>query len=203
MAFKKITPELKEVMETQNIIEANDFQKQILPKIKSGVDVYGIAKEGAGKTTAILIAVLNKLAFKANGDNPRVLIYVKDKASALELEELFNKWIRRSDLRVYSVVEEHHIYNQKDLIYAGMDIVIATPSRLSKLYFQNGINLNELQMIIIEDANFLNANNFLTDINRISESFKRMQHVVFATHYDTKLNRMKDFFMSRAHSIEG
>lgn len=203
MAFKKITPELKEVMETQNIIEANDFQKQILPKIKSGVDVYGIAKEGAGKTTAILIAVLNKLAFKAKGDNPRVLIYVKDKASALELEELFNKWIRRSDLRVYSVVEEHHIYNQKDLIYAGMDIVIATPSRLSKLYFQNGINLNELQMIVIEDANFLNTNNFLTDINRISESFKRMQHVVFATHYDTKLNRMKDFFMSRAHSIEG
>ncbi|MCT4582430.1 MAG: DEAD/DEAH box helicase [Flavobacteriales bacterium] len=201
MAFKKIIPALKEVMEAHSIIEANEFQKKIIPKIKSGADVFGIGAEGTGKTTALLIAILQKLKFKAQGDNPRVLIFVKDKEAALALEEHFKKWMNQTDLRVYSVVEEHHIYNQKDLIYAGMDVVIATPNRLSKLYFQNGINLNELQMIVVEDANFLNNTSFLTDINRISESFKRMQHVVFATHFDPKLEKMKALFMERAYTI--
>lgn len=203
MAFKKINSELLASMEVKGLVEANHFQKQIIPKIKSGVDVFGIAKEGEGKTTTLLITVLHKLGFKAKGDNPRVLIFVKDKKAALALEEKFNNWVRTTNVRVYSVVEEHHIYNQKDLIYAGMDIVIATPNRLSKLYFQNGINLNELQMIVVEDANFLNTSNLLTDINRISESFKKMQHIVFATHFDSKLERMKDVFMERAHVVEG
>lgn len=202
MAFKKINSDLLTSMEANGIVIANDFQKQVVPKIKSGVDVFGIAKDNEGKTTTLLISVLHKLGFEAKGDNPRVLIFVKDKEAALELEAKFNAWTRMTDVRVYSVVEEHHIYNQKDLIYAGMDIVIATPNRLSKLYFQNGINLNELQMIVVEDANFLNKTNFLTDINRISESFKRMQHVVFASHFDSKLEKMKGLFMERAHTVE-
>ena len=202
MSFKKILPSLKAIMLSQGIQEPTEFQNKVIPKIKSGANVFGVAKEKEGKTTALIISTLQKLENKSEGDNPRAIIFVKDKESALALEEEFKRWIKYTDLRVYSVVEEHHIYNQKDLIYIGTDIVIATPKRLNKLYFQNGINLNQLKLIAIEDANFLNGNNLLTDINRISESLSKLQHVVFATHFDTKLNRMKELFMENSITIQ-
>ena len=202
MLFKKITPALEEATNRLDIKELKPFQSKIIPKIKSGANVFGIAPDGSGKTLSMILSVIQKLKGKAEGDNPRAIIFVKDKEAALDLEEKFKSWLRYTDLRIYSVVEEHHIYNQKDLIYIGTDIVIATPKRLNKLYFQNGINLNQLELLIIEDANFLNSSNLLTDINRISESLKKLQHVVYATNFDTKTTRMKDFFMANSVTIE-
>lgn len=189
-------------MLSQGVQEPTEFQNKIIPKIKSGANIFGIAPKGEGKTTSLIISVLQKLGNEAEGDNPRAIIFVKDKDAALSLESEFKKWIKYTDLRTYSVVEEHHIYNQKDLIYIGTDIVIATPKRLNKLYFQNGINLNQLKLIAIEDANFLNGNNLLTDINRISESLNKLQHIVTASHFDVKLNRMKELFMQNAITVE-
>lgn len=202
MLFKKITPALEEATFRLDIKELTPFQTKIIPKVKSGANVYGIAPDGEGKTVSMILSVIQKLKGKAVGDNPRAIIFVKDKESALALEEKFKPWIRYTDLRTYSVVEEHHIYNQKDLIYIGTDIVIATPKRLNKLYFQNGINLNQLELLVIEDANFLNTTNLLTDISRISESLNKLQHVVYATHFDTKMNRMKELFMANSHTVK-
>ena len=81
----------------------------------------------------------------------------------------------------------------------GSDIVIATPKRLSKLYFLNGINLTQLQMMIIEDAEFVIKNNFHTTIDRISESLTKTQFLVFCRE---KNNRFDDLFMSRSQIIK-
>ncbi len=202
MSFKKLLPELKELMINKGIDEPTLFQKAVIPKVKSGANVFGISKVGEGKTTAMMISVFQKLGMKAEGDNPRAIIFVKDKDAALKLEEKFKAWTKYTDLRVYSVVEEHHIYNQKDMIYVGTDIVIATPKRLNKLYFQNGINLNQLQLLIIEDAEFLNGNSLLTDINRISESLNKLQHLVFASSMSPKLQKMKDLFMVNSVTVK-
>lgn len=202
MLFKKITPALDEASTRLNVTELTPFQKELIPKIKSGANIFGIAPDGAGKTTGLIIGIIEKLKGEPIGDNPRAIIFVKDKEAALALEEKFYPWIRYTDLRIYCVVEEHHIYNQKDLIYLGADIVIATPKRLNKLYFQNGINLNELEMLVIEDANFLNSANLLTEISRISESLTKLQHIVFATHFDPKISKMEELFMSISTTVE-
>ncbi len=202
MPFKKLTPSLLETLAKLNFEEPTPFQDKIIPKIKSGANVFGIAATDSGKTTALIISVLQKLKNIPEGDNPRAIVFVKDKNAALELEDKFKKFTKYSGIRTYSVVEEHHIYNQKDMIYIGTDIVIATPKRLNKLYFQNGINLNQLELIVIEDANFLNGKDLLTDINRVSESIKKLQHVVFATHFGTKVEQMKNLFMQNSITIK-
>jgi len=202
MPFKKLKPSLLETIANLELIEPTAFQEKIIPKIKSGVNVFGIAPDESGKTTALIISVLQKLKNTPEGDNPRAIIFVKDKESALKLEERFKKFTKYSGIRTYSVVEEHHIYNQKDLIYVGTDIVIATPKRLNKLYFQNGINLNQLELIVVEDANFLNGKDLLSDINRVSESIKKLQHVVFATHFGTKVEQMKKTFMNSSATVK-
>jgi superfamily II DNA/RNA helicase len=203
MSFKKLNPELKAVLAQQGIVEPTLLQKNIISKIKGGLDVYGIAADGKGKTTALIIGVLQRINYEAKGDNPRALIFVEDKEACLRLEEEFKKYLRFSEIRIALVYEERIINHQKDEIYAGADIVIATPKRLSKLYFLNGINLTELQMIVIEDAEFLNKGSFHTDIDRITESVEKSQRIVFAQTKDKKIARLDDLFMQRAQVVKG
>src|SRR5690606_28671703 len=113
------------------------FQREMLPKIKGGASIFGIAPEGAGKTNTIVIGTLQKLNCAAFENAPRALIFVKDKAAALALEAEFNKYTLRMDLRVYSVYEEHNIEAQRNEIFEGVDIVIATPKRLNKIFYLN------------------------------------------------------------------
>ena len=175
MTFKKLNPKLVEILAKQGVEAPNEFQDKVIPVIKGGKNLYAITADGGGKTTALIIGVLQRLKCAPFGDNPRALIFVKNKEACEKLYAEFEKYIKRTEIRVAMVYEERIINHQKDEIYAGCDIVIATPKRLSKLYFLNGINLTELMMIIVEDADFLKQGSFHTDIDRITESVERSQ----------------------------
>jgi len=202
MSFKKLLPIIKENLANNGIENPNAFQASILPKIKSGANLFGIGVKGCGKTSSIIISTIQKLDAKPFEDIPRAVIFVKDKQAALALEEKFTPFIKGTGLRIFSAFEEHQIMNQKDLIYDGVDIVIATPKRLSKLYFQCGVNLNQVKIVAIEDAEFL-AHNLLSDLNRISNSLSKCQYVVLAEKMTPKLEKLQDSFMSNAQLIKG
>ena len=202
MSFKKLKPLLKDILEHQNIHEATPFQKLAIPKIKSGANVWAVAPEGSGKTTTLILTTLQKLKDYEQHDNPRVIIFVKDKASALALEEKFEPYIKHMDLTSYCVYEEQLVQAQKDIIYEGVDIVIGTAKRINKLYLMNGINLNDMNTVIIEDANLLPRIDFAKDIVRISEAFEKCQYIVFSTEYDEKLKSLKNSFMFNGALIE-
>jgi len=202
MSFKKIPTQLEENLNSHQIIEPNAFQLKVLPKIKSGTNLFAIGPKDCGKTTALVISVISKLKAQAIDDNPRALIFVKDRKEAELLEAEFTKYTRFTNLRVYAAFEEHTLNLQKDKIYLGVDVVIATPKRLSKLYFLNGINLTQLQMFIVEDAEFLIRNNFHTTITRISESLKKCQHIIYASKFDSKISKLDHLFMENAQKIE-
>lgn len=202
MPFKKLNEVLLEKIATLGLEEPTPLQKVLIPKIKSGADIFAVGPKGAGKTEALVISVLQKIQMKATGDNPVALIYVKNKEAVLALAERFKKYTEFSEMRIRTVFEEQNVSQQKDEVYRGADVVITTPKRMSKLYFLNGINLMELKMIIVEDAEFLVGTSFHTHIDRISESIQKCQHIVFAEKYDSKLERLRDLFMENAHVIQ-
>ena len=202
MPFKKLNELLLEKIATLGLEEPTALQKVLIPKIKSGANVFAIGPQGSGKTEALVISVLQKLQMKSERDNPIALIFAKDKNAVLALAERFKKYTEFSELRIRTVFEEQRVSQQKDEVYLGADVVITTPKRLSKLYFLNGINLMELQMIIVEDAEFLVGTSFHTHIDRISESIEKCQHVVFAQKYDSKLERLRDLFMRNAQIVQ-
>lgn len=202
MAFKKIQEQLKEALEQRGIKEPLPFQKAILPKIKGGGSVFGIAPDGAGKTTSIIISTLQKLNCAAFEEAPRALIFVKDKEAALELQSEFERFIGRMDLRIYPVYEEHNIEVQRNEIFEGVDIDIATPKRLSKIFYLNGINLVKLKLFIVDDAEFLSKPGPFSEVIRIPESLDRCQYVIFSTKFDGRMERMQKLFMANAQMIE-
>jgi len=202
MPFKKLIEPLKEAINRNGFEEPLPFQKLILSKIKGGANVFGIGPVGCGKTTTLIISVIQKLKGKALEDAPRVLIFVKDKQSALNLELEFNKYKKGTDLRVYCAYDEHDIDTQRDEIYNGIDIVIATPKRLNKLFYLNGINLNKLQLYIVEDAEFLFRNNNFGEVSRIPESINKCQYVIFSTNFDARFERWQNSFMFNSQIVK-
>jgi superfamily II DNA/RNA helicase len=201
MFFKKILPQLNKNLESKNIIEPNEFQKLVIPKIKAGTNINILADKGAGKTTVVLINVINKLKY-AQGDNPRVIFFVKNKAEALELEKRFSELAKGTDLRVYPIFEEQQIDKQKDAIYLGVDVVIGTPKRLAKLYYLNGLNLRELKMFIIANADGLESSALHSDIIRISESINKCQYLIYSQKHNNRIDRIKASIIKNGFRIE-
>ena len=202
MSFKKLHPLLKESLENAGFETSNAFQKKVLPTLKGGSDAYIIAPKGSGKTTALIIATIHKLKAEAFEDSPRAIIVVKDKVDALALKEEFERFTNTTDLRVYALYDEYDIEKQKTEVYYGQDIVIATPSRLSKLYFLNGIHLGEVQLFAIEDADYLGRNNAYNHILRLSESLNKCQFVIIADEMNSKITNYQNAFMSNAHLVK-
>lgn len=201
MPFKKLIEPLKEAIIRKGFEEPLPFQKLILSKIKGGGSVFGIGPDDCGKTTTLIISVIQKLKGKAFEDAPRILIFVKDKQAALKLELEFNAYKYGTDLRVYCAYDEHDIDIQRDEIFNGVDIVIATPKRLSKLFYLNGINLNRLQMLIVEDAEFLFRNNNFGEVSRFPESINKCQYVIFSTKFDVRFERWQNSFMYNSQIV--
>lgn len=202
MSFKKLNIPLKEALERLGYDEPLPFQKKVLPKIKSGVNVFGIAPEGSGKTTAMIIGILQKLESQAFEDAPRALIFVKDKEAAMELEARFKEFTRYMDLRIFSAYDQPDLDMQKGEIYEGVDIVIATPNKLFKLFKATGINVSQLKLVIVEDAEFLLKNRDFNDVIRIPEHIAKCQYLVFSTEFNSKIERLKESFMAHSVTIE-
>ena len=184
MPFKKLIEPLKDVIDRKGFEAPLPFQKKIISKIKGGAKIFGIGPDGCGKTTSLIISVVQKLKGQAFEDAPRALIFVKDKQAALNLAEAFREYTKQTDLRIYCVYDELNIDTQRSELYVGTDIVIATPKRLNRVFYMNGIDLNKLQLFIIEDAEFLFRNSNFGEATRITESLNRCQYLVFSTKYD-------------------
>ncbi len=202
MPFKKLIQTLRNNLELRGFKEPLVFQEKILSKIKGGANLFAIAPNGSGKTTSIVLSVIQKLKGQTEEDAPRAVIVVKDRQAALDMEAEFAILKKGTDLRVCSVVEEKDIDKQKELIYPGMDVVISTPKRLSKLYFVNGINLNQVQIFAVDDAENLFKINAFTEVGRLPDSIKKCQYLVFAERFDDRFEVWQDTFMYNAQVIE-
>lgn len=200
MAFKKLEDSLLQVLAENGYDNPTPFQKKAISTIKSGVNMYGIGPDGCGKTTTIIINTIQKLK-SAFEDAPRAVIIVEDKEKALALEAAFEPFLKPTDLRLYLAYDEQRFDHQKDEIYDGVDIVIATPKRLTELFQRTGINVTQLELYIIEDAEFLMKGTQLSLVQRIPESIPKCQYIIFSTDYHSKLERLQDGFMFGARLV--
>jgi len=201
MSFEKFHPHIQSILSRIKFNEALPFQEECLSSIKSGAHHFLIAPPGSGRTTSLIISVLQTLDCEAFEDVPRAMIFVKDKLAALELEEAFKVFTRGTDLRIFSAFDQHKFRNQKDDIYLGVDILIGTPKRLMQLFLQNGINTSQLRILALEDAEFVTRTKEQNDIIRITESLKKCQYLIISDADHPRFERFSSTFMSRSKTI--
>ena len=185
MFKEKLNAQLSSALEAKGITEPTELQKRIIPKIKSGASCICIGPAGSGKSTSIVIGVIQRLTAALN-DVPRAIIVVADKQQALDMKEQFNALIRQSELRVHCAVDGEKFLDQKDKIYAGSDVVIGTARRFNELYANNGLNLNALKMFVIDNSEVVIKNEVHSQIERLAGGVGKVQWLLFGDHITEK-----------------
>ncbi len=192
MFLKKINPSIEDALTQFGITTANELQKNSFSKIKSGVDCLIIAPLKSGKTTQIVISVLQKLG-KAYDESPRALIMINNRERLDEITELFQQLTFNSDLRIFGAREKGNVDNEKNHISCGIDVLIGTPKKLNELLIGAGYNVNELDLFIVDDLDQNIADKHEPEISRISNLLpKKTQKVFFSKINSEKLQQLAD-----------
>ncbi|PIF62045.1 MULTISPECIES: DEAD/DEAH box helicase [unclassified Flavobacterium] len=186
MKLKKINEDLQQALIENGLTEANAMQKETFSTMKSGSDCIVIAPKGSGKSTTIVLNVIQRLA-GANEESPRALIIVEDKAKVLEMESLFEKYGKNSNLEVYGVHDKGDMEYDKNYISSGIDVLIGTPNKLSEMFTTAGYNVNRLKMFILDDADPILKLRHETKIMRISNSIVRTQRIIFSEQFTERI----------------
>lgn len=191
MKLKKINENLQENLIENGLTEANDIQKETFSTLKSGADCIIIAPNGSGKTTTIVINVIQKLAGSSE-ESPRALIIVEDKAKVLEMVALFEKYGKNSGLEVYGVHDKGDTDYDKNYISTGIDVLIGTPNKLNDLFSSAGYNVNRLRMLILDDADPILKLRHEIKIMRISNSIAKTQRIIFTDVLNERIEILAD-----------
>ena len=179
MKLKKINDKLQEALIEIGLTEANDLQQETFSTLKSGADCIVISPKGSGKSTTIVLNVIQQLVCEGE-ESPRALIIVEDKAKVLAMEELFEQLGSKTDLRVYGIHDKGDMEYDKNYISTGIDVLIGTPNRLGDMFTTAGYNVNRLKMFILDDADAILKLRHETKIMRISNSITRTQRLIFS-----------------------
>jgi superfamily II DNA/RNA helicase len=201
MQLKKINPNLQQALIENNFIEANNLQHDTFSIIKSGVDAVVQSETGSGKTTTILLNVIQRLE-KAVGESTRALIFVNDKDKVLEAVEVFKKLSKHTDLRVIGCHEKGDIDYDKNQISLGMDVIIGTPVKINAMFSSAGFNMNTIKMFVVDDADIQFRNRQDATILRLSASVEKTQRLFFCTQITERIESLADNIMVEPLFIE-
>jgi ATP-dependent RNA helicase RhlE len=191
MKLKKLNEKLQEALIENGLTEANQMQKETFSTLKSGADCIIIAPKGSGKTTTIVINVIQQLVCEGE-QSPRALIIVEDKAKVLEMEELFKKFGRYTNMTVYGVHDKGDMEYDKNFISGGIDVLIGTPNKLSEMFTMAGFNVNRLKMFILDDADPILRLRHETKIMRISNSINKTQRIIFSEQLTERIDTLAE-----------
>ncbi|RVT77619.1 DEAD/DEAH box helicase [Flavobacterium sufflavum] len=194
MKLKKINEKLQQGLIENGLTEANDIQQETFSTIKSGVDCIIIAPDGEGKTTTIVLNVIQRLIGSVE-ESPRALIIVEDKEKVLEMEALFEKYGKYSELEVYGVHDKGDMDYDKNYVSTGIDVLIGTPNKLNDMFSTAGYNVNRLKMFILDDANPILKLRHETKIMRISNSIAKTQRIIFGDQFSERIEILADKMM--------
>lgn len=202
MKLKKLIPALVSgIMNAGYDKEPKEIQGLCIPKIKSGADLFIIAPEGSGKTTALVIGIIQQLK-SAIDDVPRAIIMTSSKDKAFEIEAIFDKLGKGTGLRTFPVFDEGQLQYQKDMIYKGTDVLIGTPRRLAELMNAMGINTGGIKIFAIDDTNSISLNNYGKFIYRFADSVESAQFLIVADTWSENFERISERIMKSALVVE-
>lgn len=154
----------------ENYTTPTPIQAQTIPAALLGRDILGCAQTGTGKTAAFALPILNLLGQqnrKARPNQPIVLVLAPTRELAIQIEDSFATYGRHLRLRQVLVYGGVNQANQVRALNRGAHILVATPGRLLDLMNQGHIELNQLEVFVLDEADRMLDMGFLPDLKRI------------------------------------
>ncbi len=184
-------------IEEQGYSAPTPIQKQAIPIILSGKDLIATAPTGTGKTAAFvwpILALFNRDR-KLRGKRIRALIMTPTRELAVQIEAniaSYSQHLNLSSMPVYGGVDSEP---QKQRLIAGIDILVATPGRLLDLAHQRALHFDELEILVLDEADRMVDMGFIGDIEKIIERLPEIrQNLLFSATINDEVRALADGF---------
>ncbi len=202
----KISEDLKRSISELGFRRPTDIQFKSIPAILRGEDVLAIAQTGTGKTGAFAIPVLNTLINKkpkSRTNAVRCVVMAPTHELALQLEKVFKALAKYTKLKILSVYGGVEQDPQKEKLKKGVDVLIATPGRLFDLRSQGDLDLSQVEVLILDEADHMLDRGFINDIRDLMHFIpKKRQTLFFSATINQKIKKLAYSIVSNAIRIQ-
>ncbi|MFG6178191.1 ATP-dependent RNA helicase RhlB [Halomonas sp. THAF12] len=199
---------LMRAIHAQGFEYCTPIQAEALTHTLLGGDVVGKAQTGTGKTAAFLISILAYFLEEEAPDGqkpgaPRALIVAPTRELALQIEKDAKALARFTNLNVASVVGGMDYQKQLEGLGKTLDILVATPGRLLDFHQKRDVDLTQVEVLVLDEADRMLSMGFIPDVKRIirhtPKKEERQTFLFSATFTDDILSLASQWTQSPAH----
>jgi ATP-dependent RNA helicase RhlE len=161
--------ELLQAIAEQGYTKPSAIQSEAIPAVLSQHDVIAIAQTGTGKTAAFTLPILQLLfaGSSPKAHSVRALIITPTRELAAQVAQNVQNYSRHLSIRSAAAFGGVRIEPQISQLQAGLDVLVATPGRLVDLYNQQAINFEQLEIVVLDEADRMLDLGFVDDIRHI------------------------------------
>jgi len=192
MNFEELDLILEHSLSEDGVSAPTPEEDRLIKKIKQGGNNLVFTGSAEAINKVLFFSALIK-APKAFEGSPRVLWITTNNTRAIELAKNLRHWIRRSEIAVELAHDAGKIIEQRNHIFEGADIIIGTPKRVLELYNQNGIHVNQLTLLIVDEVNELCKNpTLIQHVRRVNESIEKCQKLLVSYGEHERMEQFAD-----------
>ena len=170
------------------------IQEKAIPAVLSGRDVMAAAQTGTGKTagfTLPLLEILSKSGKKVQSNQVRALVLTPTRELAAQVAESVSDYSKNLPIRSSVVFGGVKINPQMQRLRQGVDVLVATPGRLLDLYNQNAVKFDNLEVLILDEADRMLDMGFIHDIKKILRVLpKQRQNLLFSATFSDDIRKL-------------
>lgn len=177
-----LSDDLLRNLNDNGFFRTTDIQFKAIPSILNGEDVLAIAQTGTGKTAAFAIPIINTL--HSNKTSKRVLgikclVMVPTRELAQQIGGVFNSFAKHTKVKPFALVGGIEKDPQIQKLQDGIDVLIATPGRMFDLIRQGYISLDNIETLVLDEADRMLDLGFLDDVIAIKRKITRRHQTLF------------------------
>ncbi|WP_436798701.1 DEAD/DEAH box helicase [Mesorhizobium escarrei] len=168
-----ITGALLKAAHGAGFTDPKPIQAQAIPPQLEGRDIFGIAQTGSGKTAAFALPILSKiiaLGTKRRPKTARALILAPTRELAVQIEEMIKLLAKGAHVSTALVLGGVSRFSQVKKIAPGVDILIATPGRLTDLVREGDLILADTKWLVLDEGDRMLDMGFINDVKRIARA---------------------------------
>ncbi|MGZ8319582.1 MAG: DEAD/DEAH box helicase [Telluria sp.] len=204
-----LAPEILRALNDQGYVHPTPIQAEAIPIVLQGRDVMGAAQTGTGKTAGFSLPIIQLLLKHASPSmsparHPvRALILTPTRELAVQVAENVAAYARHTPLRSTVVFGGMDMKPQTVILRNGVEIVIATPGRLLDHVEQKNVNLGQVQILVMDEADRMLDMGFLPDLQRIINMLpKQRQNLMFSATFSQEIKKLANSFLTNPVIIE-
>jgi superfamily II DNA/RNA helicase len=179
------------------------IQEKAIPIVLMGRDVLGCAQTGTGKTASFVLPMIDTLAQgRGKARMPRSLILEPTRELAAQVAENFDIYGKYNKLTMALLIGGVSFEDQERALERGVDVLIATPGRLLDHFERGKVLLNDVKVLVIDEADRMLDMGFIPDVERIVSLLPPLrQTLFFSATMPPEIKRLADRFLSNPKEV--